>query len=59
MGIALASSAPDALQNLLPAPAALPEWPGLRKAAAGLGAMSLLYVACALVGRRLTRQRSA
>jgi cobalt/nickel transport system permease protein len=59
LGIAVASSAPDALQNLLPAPGTAVEWPWLRKALAGLAAMMLLYAACALVGRRFARQRSA
>jgi cobalt/nickel transport system permease protein len=64
LGIAIASSsAPDALQNLLPASSAAPAvivnspWP--RKAFAGLAAMMLIYAACAMVGRRIARQRSA
>jgi cobalt/nickel transport system permease protein len=59
LGIAVASSAPDALQNLLPAPGTAVEWPWLRKALAGLAAMMLIYAACALVGRRIARQGSA
>jgi cobalt/nickel transport system permease protein len=63
LGIAGASSAPDALQNLLSATSAVPavivNWPWPRKALAGLAAMMLLYAACALLGRRIARQRSA
>ena len=59
IGLAVASSAPDALQNLLPASTTAVEWPWLRKALAGLTAMTLIYAACALVGRRIARQRSA
>lgn len=58
IGVALASTAPDALQNLLPATGAAAPAPWLRKALAGLAAMMLIYAACVLVGRRLARQRS-
>ena len=59
VGVLLASSAPDALQNILPATTSGIEWPWMRRALAGLAAMMLIYVACALVGRRIARQRSA
>jgi cobalt/nickel transport system permease protein len=58
-GLSIASSAPDALQSLLPASAAASDWPWLQKALAGLAAMMLIYVMCALLGRRFARQRSA
>jgi cobalt/nickel transport system permease protein len=59
IGVGVASSAPDALQNLLPAASASVDRPWLHKSLAGLAAMMMLYAACALVGRRLARQRSA
>ncbi len=59
-GIAVASSAPDALQALLPGSknAGIPEG-RLTKIVLGLAAMILLYAACVIAGRRIARQRSA
>jgi cobalt/nickel transport system permease protein len=60
LGIGVASSAPDALQALLAGrQSAAMELGWLRKAATGLAAMMLIYATCAVVGRVITRQRSA
>ena len=65
VAVGIASSAPDALERLLPGSrVAMTEWSWLRKSSAGLAAMMLIYAACAVVGRavtgrKLARQRSA
>jgi len=65
VGVGIASSLPDALQNLLPGRrTAIAEWSWLHKASAGLAMMLLIYATCAIVGRtvsgrKLARQRSA
>jgi len=62
-GIAFASSAPDALQNLLPARSAVGAVSGgseawLRKALTGLASITLVYFACIAASRWIARQRS-